>query len=130
MLLGLALTLWWGATVLTLKPPGSSSAVPLAAAIAIPLLWRGDFGPRLVAMAAMLAVAACRCASSARLRGDGIPARFDFDLPWMPSLGIDLHLGVDGFNVYLLLLGAALFPVVLACTWKRDPSRGGRCISR
>ena len=38
-------------------------------------------------------------------------------LPWMPTLGVRLHFAVDGLNVYLLLLTALLFPVVLACAW-------------
>ena len=42
---------------------------------------------------------------------------FDFDAAWMPSLGVNLHLGVDGFNIYLVLLSALLFPVVLASAW-------------
>jgi hypothetical protein len=33
-------------------------------------------------------------------------SRFDFNLPWMPALGINLHFAVDGFNVYLVLLAA------------------------
>jgi len=35
----------------------------------------------------------------------------------MPTLGINLHFAVDGFNVYLVLLAALLFPAVLGCTW-------------
>ena len=46
----------------------------------------------------------------------------DFDVPWMPSLGVDLHVGVDGFNLYLVLLAALLFPVVLASTWNEPHS--------
>ena len=98
-------------------------AVPLAAAIAIALLRGNDSAPRLVAMAAMLAVAALSLRVFLAYDAATDPARFDFHLPWMPSLGIDLHLGVDGFNVYLLLLGALLFPVVLACTWNAAESR-------
>ena len=65
-----------------------------------------------------------------RLRAAADAARFDFNLPWMPSLGINLHLAVDGFNIYLLLLAALLFPVVLACTWNYAARAAGRCISR
>ena len=41
----------------------------------------------------------------------------------MPALGVHLRFGVDGYNVYLLLLTALLFPVVLACAWHTDEGR-------
>jgi len=47
---------------------------------------------------------------------------FDLNLPWMPALGINLHFAVDGFNVYLVLLAALLFPAVLGCTWNSPHS--------
>lgn len=40
------------------------------------------------------------------------------NLRFMPELGVGLHFAVDAFNVYLLLLTALLFPVVLACAWR------------
>lgn len=53
----------------------------------------------------------------------GAAARFDFNLPWIPSLDINLHLGVDGFNLYLLVLCAVLFAVALGCLWNRPQSQ-------
>ena len=50
-------------------------------------------------------------------------ARFALDVPWMPSLGIRFHVGVDGFNIYLLLVAALLFPVALAASWTTAASR-------
>ena len=50
-------------------------------------------------------------------------ARFAFDVPWMPSLGIRFHVSVDGFNIYLLLVAALLFPVALAASWTATASR-------
>ena len=50
-------------------------------------------------------------------------ARFAFDVPWMPSLGIRFHVAVDGFNIYLLLVAALLFPVALAASWTTAASR-------
>ena len=47
--------------------------------------------------------------------GTGASA-LSWSVPWMPSLGVDLHFAVDGYNVYLLLLTALLFPVVLLFT--------------
>ena len=49
-------------------------------------------------------------------------ARFALDVPWMPSLGIRFHVSIDGFNIYLLLVTAVLFPVALAASWTTTPS--------
>ena len=95
--------------------------VPLAGAIALSLL--PDHMARPLSMLAMLAVLALSLRILLVYDAAADPALFDFDLPWMPSLGIHLHLGVDGFNIYLLLLSALLFPVVLACTWSTAESR-------
>jgi len=41
---------------------------------------------------------------------------------WAPSLGISWHLGVDGISVFLILMSAVLFPLVLlGAREKRDP---------
>ena len=50
-------------------------------------------------------------------KGGALPSSLAVDWPWMPSLGVSLRFAVDGFNVYLLLLTALLFPAVLACAW-------------
>ena len=80
--------------------------LPLASAIAISLL--PDRMARPLAMLAMLVVLALSLRIFHVYDAASDPALFDFNLPWMPSLGINLHLGVDGFNIYLLLLSALL----------------------
>src|SRR5215831_12564587 len=95
--------------------------LPLVGAIAISLL--PDRMARSLSMLAMLAVLALSLQIFLAYDAATDPALFDFNLPWMPSLGINLHLGIDGFNIYLLLLSALLFPVVLACTWTNAESR-------
>ncbi len=71
--------------------------------------------PRALTLALMLAVLVW--AFGVFLDFKGHPGSFEFQAPWMPSLGVSLHFAVDGLNVYLLLLTALLFPVVLACAW-------------
>lgn len=44
-------------------------------------------------------------------------AAFTLNMPWVPELGVNLHLAVDGLNLYLLLLTTLLFAVVLVCSW-------------
>lgn len=51
---------------------------------------------------------------------DGVSAAFMLNVPWIPDLGINLHLAVDGLNLYLLLLTTLLFAVVLVCSWSTE----------
>ena len=37
--------------------------------------------------------------------------------PWMPSLGITYHLGIDGISLLLVLLTTLITPVALASAW-------------
>ena len=39
-------------------------------------------------------------------------------IPWIESLGIDFHLGIDGISLFLVLLTTFLMPVVLLSTYK------------
>ncbi|MBA4683386.1 MAG: NADH-quinone oxidoreductase subunit M [Planctomycetes bacterium] len=45
------------------------------------------------------------------------------NLPWIESLGISYHLGVDGFSVLLILLTSFSMPFVFLSTWKAVDSR-------
>lgn len=47
-------------------------------------------------------------------------AEFQFEtfLPWVPSLGIGYHVGLDGVALLLLMLTTVLTPVVLLSAWK------------
>jgi NADH-quinone oxidoreductase subunit M len=92
-------------------------AVPLLCAIATALSARESWLARASAMAAMLVVLALALRIFLAYEPAADASRFDFNLPWMPALGIHLHVAVDGFNVYLVLLAALLFPAVLGCTW-------------
>ncbi|HEY8514430.1 MAG TPA: NADH-quinone oxidoreductase subunit M [Candidatus Binatia bacterium] len=38
-------------------------------------------------------------------------------VPWMPSLGINYSVGVDGFSLWLILLTTFLTPVVILAAW-------------
>ena len=39
-------------------------------------------------------------------------------IPWIPGLGIDYFVGLDGTNVLVLLLAAILAPIVVLASWK------------
>jgi len=94
-------------------------AVPLLGAVAVSATPRARATiARGWTMGAMLAVLALSLRILLAFDAARDPQPFDFDVRWMPSLGVNLHLGVDGFNIYLVVLAALLFPVVLASTWK------------
>ena len=84
--------------------------VPLLGAIVAALSAKGSRLARASAMAAMLVVLALSLRIFLAYEPAADAARFDFNLPWMPSLGINLHFAVDGFNVYLVLLAALVVP--------------------
>ena len=78
----------------------------------------------------MLVMAAVLVLSAWLFRAyDGATPLPAVNLPWIESLGVNLHLAVDGLNVYLLLLTALLFPVVLACAWRSAEARSGLYLS-
>src|SRR4030095_2274347 len=43
--------------------------------------------------------------------------------PWIPSLGVTYHLGVDGISVLLVLLTTVLMPLVILSSWTSVESR-------
>src|SRR5262245_2977068 len=102
--------------------PALLVAIPLLGVLAVsvtPAARRAS--ARLWTMGAMLAVLAL---SLRILISFDETQGLDFDLPWMPALGIHLHLGLDVFNLDLVALAWLLFPVVLASTW--NAAYGGR----
>jgi NADH-quinone oxidoreductase subunit M len=74
--------------------------------------------PRIGALLIMLAVLALSAGIFLAYDGASTAPLARIDVPWIASLGVRFHLAVDGLNVYLLLLTAILFPVVLACAWR------------
>src|SRR5437773_3193470 len=59
------------------------------------------------------------------LRFDGADASYQFVeyRPWMPSLGIGYHLGIDGISLLLVLLTTFLMPLTLLSAWHAIESR-------
>ena len=51
--------------------------------------------------------------------------QFELDLPWVPSLGISYHVGVDGLSLWLVLLTTLITPVAVLCSYqgitRREP---------
>lgn len=47
------------------------------------------------------------------------PLQFVDRLPWMPGIGSSYLVGIDGFNLWMLVLTAFLTPIAIAATWSR-----------
>src|SRR5947208_16467761 len=43
--------------------------------------------------------------------------QFGLKVPWMPSLGIDYAMGVDGISIFLILLTTLLSPLAMLASW-------------
>lgn len=95
--------------------------LPLLGFIGVPMV-RPERVTRGYTLAVMLATLAAAIVLFSAFKGAPDSA-FDINLPWIPFLGVNLHFGVDGYNVYLLLLTALLFPVVLAVAWNTEEGR-------
>ena len=49
--------------------------------------------------------------------------QFESQAPWMPTLGVSYHVGVDGISVLLVLLTTFLTPLALASAWHSVETR-------
>lgn len=92
--------------------------LPLVGAIiiiAFPANWKG--GARFIATLISLATLALSVCVLLRIKGTG-----DFEIteitPWIPSLGIQYHLGVDGVSALLLAMTALLVPISIVASWR------------
>src|SRR5438128_2030375 len=43
--------------------------------------------------------------------------QFGLKIPWMPSLGVDYAMGVDGISLFLIVLTALLSPLAVLASW-------------
>ncbi|BDG03044.1 complex I subunit 4 family protein [Anaeromyxobacter oryzae] len=52
-------------------------------------------------------------------------AEFQFEqmVPWVPTIGIGYHVGIDGVALLLIMLTTVLMPIVILSTWKAVTDR-------
>lgn len=43
--------------------------------------------------------------------------QFEQSVPWIPSLGIQYHVGIDGISLFLVLLTTVLTPIAILSSW-------------
>ncbi len=95
--------------------------VPLFAAIVLAFVPR-SFAVimRFVAIAATLVSAVLAVVMFTQFQGAQVGPtgyRFEQQVSWVPSLGISYHVGVDGINVGLVLMGAIVAFAAACCSW-------------
>lgn len=106
-------------TVLLLLPAGGSLAVVLLGSVPrirrAVLEWLG-IGVSLATLAVAVTVAALFSTGTGGFQ-------FVSDHPWATAVGVRWFLGVDGISLFLVLMAAVLFPVVLAGARTRSDAR-------
>ena len=95
---------------------------PLVAALALVFVPRNyRVIIRAIAVLATLISAALAVKMFVQYAGAPVDAdgyRFVQQIPWVPSLGISYHVGVDGLNVGLILMGAIVAFAAACCSWE------------
>jgi len=91
--------------------------LPLAAALL--LHFTKGAAARALALGASLAEFGLAAYAALTYNSQG-PAAFDLNYAWMPSAGINFHVGMDGLSLLLVLLTTFLVPIVLLTAFKHD----------
>jgi NADH-quinone oxidoreductase subunit M len=93
--------------------------LPLAAGVLVALLGRErqKLGRNLAFAASLLALALAVALWASFGTQNGGMQYVEF-VPWVPSLGIDYNLGVDGLGVLMVLLSALIVPFAMLASWK------------
>jgi NADH-quinone oxidoreductase subunit M len=93
--------------------------LPLLAAIVLAFVPR-NFAVvmRFVAIVATLVSAVLAIVMFARFQADTAGYQFEQQIDWVRALGISYHVGVDGINVGLLLMGAIVGFAAACCSWE------------
>lgn len=97
--------------------------VPLVGAVIVGLIPREQ---KSLARGTAIAIALCELLISLGLVwfwNPGAPMQFEQSIPWIKSVGISWHVGVDGFSVWLVLLTTVLTPLALISSIKSVEDR-------
>ena len=49
--------------------------------------------------------------------------QFEQSVPWIPSLGVQYHVGIDGISLFLVLLTTVLTPIAILSSWNSIEKR-------
>src|SRR5580658_7049380 len=95
--------------------------LPLLAALVVALIPRNiRFGIRLVALAATFVSMLIAISAFCRFNGHASASGFQFEEQhaWAPGAGISYHVGADGLNLGLILMGAVVLFAAVCVSWR------------
>ena len=101
--------------------------IGIAALVAMPA--RADAGVRAVSLAAMVLQFVLVAWLYTRFDPSVPGLQFETRLPWIPTWGVYYQIGLDGYNILLVLLTAFLAPLVVAGAFTRSASNRS-CFTR
>ncbi len=90
---------------------------PLVATIVLFIL-RPDEAKRWALAASLLEMVLCLVMAFAF--DPSATAQFVVDQPWIASLGINFHVGIDGITLLLILLTTVLTPLIILSSFKQN----------
>src|SRR5437867_3365199 len=94
-------------------------SLPLLAALAIALIPREiRFGIRLVALGTTLLTLLLGSLLFVKFQTALPGYQFEVNIPWVTSLGINYHLGVDGINIGLIFMGTVVAFAAACVSWE------------
>jgi NADH-quinone oxidoreductase subunit M len=92
---------------------------PLAGAVCVALIPRNyRFGVRLVALAASFLTLVLGLVLFCRFRADVPGYQFQQQIRWVDALGISFHVGVDGVNLGLVVMGTIVAFAATCVSWE------------
>ena len=98
--------------------------LPVLTAILLLCIPRGKTSQlRMTALFGSLATLALSLALLARFDSGTTGFQFTEKHEWVPSLGINYHVGLDGISLFLVVLSALLTPICILCSWKSVEKR-------
>lgn len=99
--------------------------LPLLGAVLISVLpMKSELNAKRIALVTTLVIAVLAVAMATQFQRDNVDMQFVVTRPWIPSLGINFALGVDGIALVLILLSTLLAPIVVLAGW--NEATGGR----
>ncbi len=93
--------------------------LPLLTALLIALIPRNyRFAFRLITLGATLAVMVLGVVLFLKFQPGAPGPQFEVNVPWVQALGISYHVGVDGLNIGLILMGAVVAFAAACTAWE------------
>lgn len=90
---------------------------PLIGGLLVLILCRGETAKKTAFVFGLIPLALALLAWS-RFDSSSGEMQFVEKLAWLPGLGIDYHLGIDGLGLLMVLLSAIVVPFALLASWK------------